>query len=383
MARDGGNLFVLEGILISLILLGAAYAVRSLHDAAVEDIRPRAELERLAHDMLTVLDGLDDGNGTSLLDLYLAEALHCALDASPSPDDCFGARSKNLSLKIDNYLPLGAGYALGVGNGLAVRDIYRSPLPQTESVSASLAVEVEWNTTFLVSELSCYDSASDVNLTLVPIDQGALPWSRWGNVTIGSTEFAGERAFTARWWNVTLPSAARPAGATVVANLTGNATLPGSSSYAACALGGAADALRDATRATSFHATPPVVPVASATTLSAELGEIAAIPGVSIVDSNVTVFEPLSPRDDAPDTWIEAARVVLTGTTTRTGAWTPSPSAFFGAHPALLRVGVDLGGGVEVELRRVLVLDVALPTGGVPVDAPYRVTLQTWMADWG
>lgn len=382
MERDGANLFVLEGILISLILLGAAYAVRSLHESSSEDTRPRAELERLATDMLTVLAGLDDGNGTSLLDLYVMEAMHCGVDVQPSATDCYGTRSKNLTLKLDNYLPLGAGYAIGIGNGLGLREIYRSPLPEGESVSASFMANAEWNLTFAVSELSCYDAASDVNITLIPIEHGAYSWTRWGNVTVGRTETAGERAHTPSWWNVTLPAATRSASGTFVANLTGNGTLPGASSYGLCALAGAAGALRDATRATQFTASPTIVPIASATTFTADLGAIAAVPGATIVAANVTVYEPLPPQGEVADTWISAGTVALSGSTTRTGAWTPAESQLYGAHPALLRVGVDVG-GVRVELRRVIVVDVALPTSEIPIEPPYRITLQVWLADWG
>lgn len=382
MARDEGNLFVLEGVLISLILLGAAYTVSSIHQSSLDSVRPRAELDRLARDTLMVLDGLDDGNGTSLLDLYLAQQFHCALDAVPSTDDCHGRRSKNLSIKIDSYLPLGAGYAIAVGNGAGIRDLYRSPLPQGEAVAASISTALEWNVTFAVSELSCYDAASDVNLTLVPIDRGALSWGRWGNVTVGATETAGERAFTARWWNVTLPAATRPATGTFVANVTGNASLPGASSYGSCSIAPSAAALRDAIRVTPFSAAPVRVPLGGQSVFSVDITEIAAVPGASITEANVTVYEPLPPRGESPDTYVEAGRVALSGGSVRTGTWLPSPSTLYGSHPALLRVGVSVD-GATVELRRVLVLDVALPSGEVPIDPPYRVSLQAWLADWG
>lgn len=382
MARDGANLHVLEGILISLILLGAAYAVRSIDTPATDAVRPRAELERLASDMLVVLDGLDDGNGTSLLDLYLTAAFHCAYDPVPSPLDCDGARAKNLSLKIDNYLPLGAGYALGVGNGIATRELYRSPLPQGEAVAASLTIGPAWNTTFAASEFSCYDAASDVHVTLVPIDRGAVSFAKWGNVTIGSTVTQGVRSGPTHWWDVTLPAATRPASTSFLANATGNATFPGASSYASCDLNGKAAALRTALLADTLTAGPAVVPLGSSTTFTAVLDDIAGVAGATIVGAEVVVYEPLAPRGHDPDSWIVAGTIPLTGGSTRTGTWTPAASTLFGAHPALLRVDVDVGTAI-VELRKIAIVEVALPTGEVPVAHSYRVSLQAWLADWG
>ena len=165
---DSANLFVLESIIIAMIILGAAFAVSSLPSSSLENVRPRAELERLSRDALSVLAGLDDGNGTRLLDVYLLEAIHCARDAVPSTLDCQGRRSKNLSIKVESYLPVGAGYAVGLGNGVAMQDVYRAPVPQGEAVSASRSFSPEWNTSFSYTDFSCYPADADVRVTLIP-----------------------------------------------------------------------------------------------------------------------------------------------------------------------------------------------------------------------
>lgn len=379
---DGANLFVLEGVLIGLLLLGAAFTVQSFQTSSSQDGRPRAELARLTGDILLVLEGLDDGNGTSLLDRYLMESYHCAFDAVPSALDCDGTRSKNLSLRIENYLPLGGGYAVNVGNGFATRELYRSTLPQGEAVSSSITFGPAWNLTFLASEFSCYDASTTLNVTAVPIDGGVVAWARHANATVGSTEMAGTRAQDPRWWNVTIPTATRPASGTVVANVTGNASFPGATSYASCDLVGLGPTLRAALAITPFSAAPMTVSLGASTSFSTDLAQIAAIPGVTVTASNVTVYEPLAPRGMTPDTWIEAGRITLSGATARSGSWTVPAEALYGAHPTLLRVGLNLG-STQVELRRVAVVQIALPTGEVPIDAPYRVALQTWIADWG
>lgn len=392
MERDSANLFVLEGVIIALLMLGAAYAVQTLHVSSLDGVRPRSELERLTHDMLLVLAGLHEEDGTPLLDSYLASAYHCSLDAVPSTIDCNGRRSNELTLKLDNYLPLGAGYAVQVGNGIERIELYRSPLPSREVVAASHEIAPSWNLTFVATDMSCYDTGVPVGVTLVPIAKGDISYARWGNVSVGSAEYAGAAANatawwggaanTSRFWNVTLPAATRPASGTIVANVTGNASLDGATSYASCLQGGQGGALRLAAAGGTFTVSALAAPLASTVTFAADISSILSVPGVTVTAVNVSVIEPIPARGTTPDTWIEAGRVALTGSSARTGAWSVPAASLYGEHVALLRVGVTLG-GVPVELHRVLTFDVALPSGEVPIDPPYRVALQTWLADWG
>lgn len=384
MERDQGNMYVLEGIIISMILLGAAYAVQSLDSSSLENVRPRAEIGRLIDDALTVLAGLDDGSGTRLLDRYLLEAMHCAYDETPSTTDCELRRSKNLSIKLDSYLPLGGGYSIALGNGAAVREIYRSPLPQGEAVGASRNFGPEWNTTFLFTEMSCYPAGTDVNATLIPIAHGNLTYARWANLTIGGVEYEGENASSARWWNATLAAGTRPVAGNVAANVTGNDSLHGLTQYAECDHGGLTTQLHDQLKLATFRASASKVSVGGTLGFEADLTPLAAIAGVTIGASNVTLFEPLPNRSAGPDTWIRAADAVpMTGAVGARSATYHAPTyALYGAHPALLRVSATIG-TTTFELRRAMVVDVALHTGEVPIDPPYRASLQGWLADWG
>lgn len=369
--------------MVSLILLGAAYAVQGLQDPSVSAVRPRAELSRLVDDALSVLAGLDTGSGTAL-DLYLAEAIHCQTDPAPSENDCDDARSENLSIKLESYLPVGAGYAVGLGNGGAVREIYRSPMPQGEAVSSSRTFAPNWSLAFAYTEFSCYDAGTDVNATFIPIARASAAWAQKANVSVAgmASEIEAVRAHDALQWNVTLPSATRPAVGTLVANFSANFSFNGSTSYASCAHGGATLALRDALQAIPFTATAATVPITSSIGFTADLSTLAAVPGALILDANVTLVEPMPARLDGPDTWVTAKRVALDGGAVRSGTWSPDPTSLYGAHPALLRVGIELY-GVEIELRKAIVVNVALPTGEVPIDPPYRATLQAWLPDWG
>lgn len=379
MERDSANMYVLEAIIISMVLLGAAYAVSTLQDSSIENARPRAELGRTVSDALKVLAGLDDGNGTKLLDLYLLEALHCGVDDVPSPTDCQGRRSKNLTVKLDNYLPLGSGYAISLGNGVTSRTIYESPLPEGEAVSASIVFEPEWNTSFVFTEFSCYPAGVDVNATIIPLDRARTTWARWGNVTIGAAETEGKRAYETHWWNVTVPAATRPATGVVNANVTSNATLRGSTAYGVCDHGGLTTQLRDALKATEFGPAASSVPVNAPVDFVADLDALVAT-GVTINGATVTVYEPLPTYSNGPDTWIEAGPpVTLTG---GAGTWTAPTESLYGKHPALLRVSLTVGSNT-FELRRASLVDVALPTGEVPIHPPYRAVVRAWLADWG
>lgn len=380
LERDSANMYVLEAIIISMILLGAAYAVSTLQNSSIENVRPRAELGRVVDDGLTVLAGLNDGNGTALLDLFLLEAMHCAEDAVPSTTDCQGRRSKNLSIKLDNYLPIGSGYSVMLGNGADKREIYTSPLPEGEAVAASRVFGPEWNTTFVFTEFSCYPSGVDINATLVPLDRARLSWARYDNITIGTTETEGKRAYDPHWWNATIPGATRPDAATIRVNATANATLNGSTSYALCDHGGKTVPLRDALKATRFGPTAASVPVGGSIGFTADLAALSGVAGVSIVSAVVDVYDPLPTRLDGPDTWLRAGeRVTLTG---GTGTWSAPPDSLYGTHPALLRVTVQVGSN-SFELRRATTLDIALATGEVPTAAPYRAVIRAWLADWG
>lgn len=394
-------MYVLEAVLLAMILLGAAYAVSTLQDPSLELVRPRSELERVVRDALVVLEGLGDGNGTSLLDRYLLEALHCAEDPTPSSTDCESRRSKNLSVKLESYLPLGSGYAIGLANGAATREIYRSPLPMGEAVSTSLTFVPEWNTTFAFTEFSCYDDGAPAVVTLIPIDKGNVTHARYNNVTALGVEYEGARArpsvpwgpaYTARWWNATIPSLAfvdangdgRKDPMNLSVNATANATLNGTTVIHECDRNALDDELADALHASTFDASALRVSVGSSMSFSADLGPIDALLGVGVTirEVHVALYEPVAPRNMTPDTWLPAGLVELTDSGVRTGTWTPAPDALYGAHPALLRVGVSVA-GVDMELRRAIVVDVALASGEVPFDPPYRASLQAWMADWG
>lgn len=374
-------MYVLEAILVSMILLGAAYAVQSLQGTSLEQERPQNELERLVRDALVVLEGLDDGNGTSLLDLSLAEALHCAEDASPSTTDCDGGRSRNMSIKLESYLPRGAGYAFGIANGVTHRDIYRSPQPMGEAVSTSITISPQWNTTFVATDFSCYPSGVDIQATLVPIDQAHVAWSRWGNLTVGTTEHAGVEASTPRWWSATI-TGARPAAGTTFANVTGNASLEGGTTWAFCGHNGLTTDIRTALAAVAFGPSATKVPLGGSVTLSADLAPLLALPGLTVNHANVTLYEPLPIRNATADTWIVTSEVALAGDSLRSAIWAPPEETLYGAHPALLRVNLTAG-SASFEVRRITLVDVALPSGEVPFEPPYRATLQAWLPDWG
>lgn len=370
---------MLEGVLIAFLLLGAAYSVGTLKSSSLDQERPRSALAKTAHDALVVLDGLDGGNGT-LLDVFLREAMHCAADPSPSVLQCDQRRARNLSFKLDFYLPTGGGWAISLGNGAGSRDIYRSTLPLREAVASSLPFVPGWNGTFAATELSCYQPGMDANVTLIPINRASVASATWANLTGSGPEIAGVPAATPRWWNATIPGATRAESGAVLSNVTGKAPMRGATAWTGCDLRGRGGEILTALRGLGFAPAAATVPLGGSVAFAANVAALDALTGVEVEHANVTLYEPVGPRLDEPDTWIPSDTIALDAT--GAGAWTPDAGALYGAHVAMLRVLLDVE-GTQVEARRLAVVSVALPTGEVPIDPPYRATLQAWMADWG
>lgn len=381
--RDDGSTHVLEAIILALILLGAAYSVTTLRANSVENGRPRAHLERVAHDAMVILSGLQDANG-SLLDAYLQEAFHCAADPVPSETSCDGTRSANLSLKIESYLPAGAGYAIGLDNGVANQDLYRSVLAPGETVSATFTYVPSWNFTFLVPELSCYEAGMDANVTAVPLRRGALAPVPAFALKGGADKAATTEASSAPGlWNASF-AAADVAGLGVVRAQASDrfGMLPGAVSLSTCDLGGLGGALVDALHAAPFAPAADVVAVGGQVSFASDLRDLLALTGATLVEANVTLYEPIPPRGTEPDTYLPA-HVLDLGTAAEGAAlWDVPPSARLGAHPVVLRAALALPNGGEVEVRRVDTIQVALPDGTVPIAPPYRAVLQVWFSDW-
>lgn len=377
---DGASMHVLEAILIAFILMGGAYAVVAMRGPTIEPERPRTNLERLAHDALVVLDGIEDERGT-LLDLYLVEAMQCASSAPPSTG-CDGVRSQNLSVKLDNYLPRGAGYGVALDNGVAPRDVYRSVLPAAETVSAQLPYAPTWNLTFVVPELSCYEPGMDVNLSLAPLRRAVHATPTAVRADAAALQVVAIRADAAGVWNATLPAATRPAAATVVANTTGGgATYAGAASYSACDLGGRGGDIVAALRATPFAPASATAPLGSTVTFQTPLDALAALSGVSIASARLVVYDPLPGNGGEPGTYVPAAAFELPGTSPVKTTWDVPESSLYGVHPVVLSVRLQVG-PTEVEAHRLAFVSVALPSGIVPIDPPYRAVVQAWFPEW-
>lgn len=381
---DAASTHVLEAMILASILFGAAYSVTVMRDGSGVTARPREKLEALAEDALIVLEGLSEARGT-FLELFLTEGYHCSIELQTAVDAeaCLGVRSANLSLKIESYLPDGAGYAYGVGNGVAQRVLYRSYLPEGETVVASRALVPDWNLTFMAPEMSCYEAGMDVTILSVPLWHGALATPLELNHTAsGAPNATAAEDGDSGVWRATLPAASRGAAATVVADANAtDGTYPGATEYASCDLAGTGAALVAALRASTFDVTA-VAPVGGVATITFDLTGLGAVAGIAPLFANVTFFDPVPPHGPNPDAYVPLATVALPALTDGTLAWTVPPESLYGAHPALLTVTARVPSGALVELHRIEILQVALPSGEVPIDPPYRVFLQAWFPDW-
>lgn len=364
--------------MVAMIILGAAYSVVSLKSAGPQNEKPRASLEKMAHDSLVVLAGLSDGNGTFLEQTW-AEQYHCARDLVPS-SSCTSGRGPNLTSKLDNYLPAGAAYAVALDNGIRARTLYRSNLPAGESVSATYAFVPNWNFTFAATELSCYESTMDARAMLLPISHGAVASATRVNASIGAYAVNATSAGNGVW-NATF-NATRAASGTVVVNATArnSGTHPGATSYASCNMAGQGNATLDAWRLDSVTI-PASVALGQSASFAADLSHVAAAPGVTLVSANLTVYDGVPPRQGEADTYVPSVVLDLPSGTSPATTWSVPDDSLLGAHPVLLRAKL-LVGSTSVEARQVGVIQVALPGGVVPVDPPYRAVLQAWFPEW-
>jgi hypothetical protein len=376
---DAATVQALEAVMVALLILGAAYSVVTLRSTSTTTDKPRANLDKVVADSLTVLNGLADANGT-LLEESLVEQLHCARDGAPSTTSCASGRGANLSERLDFYLPRGSGYAVSLDNGVRAQQVYATGAPLGEAVSSSFAFIPAWNLTFVVTELSCYDSSQDVNATMATIAHARLVNSTRANASAGGVNATVTSTGTGRW-NATLPAATRPASGTLVANATAKnaGAFPGLTFYDTCSLGPSGNATVTALRQDSLTL-PASVPLRGTATLGANLTHLANVTGANLQSANLTIYEPLPDRPGEADTWIPVTVLNLTGTTP-TVTWSPPETSLFGTHPVVLRA-VLKHGGTTYEARIVGYLPVALPNGVVPIDPPYRAVLQAWLPDW-
>lgn len=366
-------------MILAMLLLGAAYGVMQLGATPVASERPRIRMQDLASDALTVLSGLRLGNG-SALDHHLAEAYHCAYHPTPSPGDCDGARSANLSLKLDHYLPQGAGYAYALGNGVETRVLYSSYLPEGETVTATRSIVPEWNATFVVPDLSCFEPTMAANVTMLPLRRGAIASPTQLNLTAGPATYAAN-ATASGAWNLTLDAATRPASSVVRVEAPGSEdTLDGVARLDTCDLGSRGDEIVAALRNATLLPAVPTVPVGSDAPFVYAFPHLAAVPDVAIVSANLTLYAPLPARSD-PDTYVPVHIAELGAALAGTTTWSVPADSLYGVHPAILAVGLDVD-GADVTAHVLTWVTVALPTGEVPIDPPYRVILQAWFPDW-
>ena len=369
-------------MLVTLVLLGAAYAVITLKMPATESDRTRDRLDKLATDTLVVLAGLNETRGTAL-DLGITESLHCLADANAPGVACLGSKGANLSFRLDSYLPEGTGYALSLDNGAGSRSLFSTAVPAGEAVSSSYTFVPDWNMTFVATELSCYESGMGVNATLLGLRHGAVANLSYGNVTNGTgAAFSGQKSSNAGWWNVTIPAAGRPATDRLVANVTGKrGTYSGSTAFGSCDLAGKGPLIRNATGNATVRvlATNATVPIGRSVDVQVDLTPLSALAGVTLSSMNLTIYEPISPRD-----WTDGyavAAVLPIAAPASAVTWTAAPDALYGAHPAIVRA-LLLVGGVPVEARIPTTIVVGLPSGAQPIEPAYTATIQAWFPDW-
>lgn len=387
---DAANLIAFEGLLVALILLGAIYAAMATTQPATENPVSRRELETTASDALIVLDGLRESRGR-VLDVSMAEALDCAYGQKPPADLCDGTRPGNLSYRLEGYLPVGAGYALAIDNGIEARTLHAAIGAGGERVSVSHAFTPQWNFTFLATDFSCYEPTMRVNATMVPLRHGDTPAPRFIDAEAGGSTTNATASPLAGLWNASLPP--ESIGETVHARVNASrGTYAGTTATASCDLGGNGWDLRDGlnlSRAAMLGpSATPVVPIGKSAILSYDFQPILGhVPDATLRSVTATIYDPAPGRTGVADSYIVTEQLDLGTAWSGTTTWTPPLNSLFGHHPVLVTATLEVpdgaGGVTEVEARLTTLTTVALPSGVTPLDPPYRAVLEVWMPDWG
>jgi hypothetical protein len=304
---------------------------------------------------------------------------------------CSGNTSASLTFRLANYLPVGSGYALLIDNGVRSRELYRSSLPATEIVSSSMSLVPDWNLTFALSELSCYETGMDVNVTMLAVRHGAVANLSmvWVNASAGGPWNATRSTTMPDWWNASLSSSTRPASGDVTINATGKrGTYPGGTSYASCDLDGQGARIRDALRGSTLTMgnEDNTTAIGGVAGFHVDLTPLATATNVTLLSSSLSVYEPLAPRPNEPDAYAPTVVFALGNGLTPEVNWTVPLASIYGVHPVVVRATVNVtmqsGPATTVEARLVGSVTLALPSGTVPVESPYRAVLQAWLPDW-
>lgn len=388
MGDDRGNMIAFEGLLVAMILLAAVYAGVALQEPATAPTTPRRELALAASDALVVLDGLREPRGR-VLDVSLTEALDCIAGTTPPATLCDGTRPNNLSARLDGYLPQGARYSLSLDNGAEVRHLFGAGTTPGERVSASRAFTPDWNMTFVMTDLSCHDPGMDVNVTLVPIWHGDTPAPRFIDAVSGASVVNATADSGGRAWNATLPPSTIGEQVHSRVNAT-RGTLAGSTASASCALGASGWALRGGLNLSTVGVQGPlgdaVVPAGGTLGMAYDFSAILlAIPTATLHEVTATVYEPIAPRPEVADSRVVAGVVPMGASWAGLGEWAVPRSSIYGVHPVAFQANLTVpgaSGDIDMSVRLVTTTTIALTSGIVPVDPPYRAVLQVWLPDW-
>ncbi len=381
---DQGNLVALEGVLAALIMLSAVYAVTILRDDAVNPgSNARTGMAMAARDALVVLSGLSEDRG-DLLSVYLAETFECAQGANPSATLCEGGRPSNFTHRLESYLAAGTAYRISIENGLEPRALYATWEPGGERVSAERLFAPDWNVTFVTTDISCHDVKLSVNVTAVSIWHGEPADVQSMNVEWSGGSVAGVASPQPHLWNATLPAAAIGSDlhARVVAT---EGPMAGTAGSALCDLAPRSWDLRRGLNMSHVSA-PSVAPIGREAVLTYDFSAIKTkVSDAKIMAVKAIIYEPVPGRPEVAGAFVVAGTVDLPTAWTGTSSWRVPADSLFGMHPVVFVASLDIptaAGKALIDVRLVTTTQVALPSGIVPIETPYRAVLEAWLPDW-
>lgn len=210
MTDDRGAIQVLESVIVATLMLTSIVFVVTMNEVSVPPDAAREGLQQRIVDALGILQATPSksGMGDTLLSSYVAS--------------CLQGNCTPLKTKLDRLMPEGSKYALYLSNGQGVYPVYAPNSPSGPSVTARLAFEPRWSSTFVSAAVPHVNPAGDpLVLYALPI-YNSNPLTSDGTpvlVTMTGTRVSDGAAFTIQGSIATTASGAAEAAPRTAASL--------------------------------------------------------------------------------------------------------------------------------------------------------------------
>lgn len=364
--RDEAQTMVVEAFLVGTIFLGVVSYVTLAggSDAA----RETDLLAPAASDALDALIALRDAGDKPVLDALIADAWACTENAASS--SCTSSARGAANSRLRAYLPPGATYDLEVLDSAAAIPLVSAGEANGPAVGASAVHVPSWSYGIAAPTVSCRDASAHARAAAIFLQNGNPSLVR-------SVAFAEGVAATraGHVWTATFA----PAASSVVAQATmREGALTAATAIDTCATVGRAALLEAAMASATYDLTPTDGGAMLPGKALVVRHDLSAASGIATLSA--AALRVYAPTSSAP-MWSVPLAPALTGTAT----WAFPSTALHGCYATELRatwILSDATTSEEVVTRSLGAACVALPSGHVPPEPMYRITLRAWSQEW-